>query len=461
MNQAQQTAQVIHSATPTVVSTIRTLGAGPGGGYDGYPNGTVAFARSNGFQYVLQVSSATVDGTITLATMDDPLRRWIQTSGGASGAITLTGPVTGSGTGTIATTIGAGVVTFANINNVAALSLLGNPTGASATMSGITLGAGLGFSGTTLANTAAFGPDVSILLNNSALAAVTANERIVTLTTTTAGSETADLENKLISTGAQVTGSYLTPVGFGVGTKVLNGSLFASGSRVLTVLSVGNGTQAGLELRSGNGSATQSDLAEINVWNGPTKTGRIVWDNVASINSSQMKMYVGNAAATLQLTVSSGGTTVAGNLQAAAGFFNVTSGGNIAASGALTLNSNATPISMTAASTGQTINKSGGGSLTIGTSTNDSFIIRTNGTARTTVAGDGKTGFFGATAVAQPTVGANVNNVVASGTTGQFDDFTSLTVYASDAAAIHADIYQLARSVAQLTVAVRNLGLGA
>lgn len=71
-----------------------------------------------------------------------------------------------------------------------------------------------------------------------------------------------------------------------------------------------------------------------------------------------------------------------------------------------------------------------------------------------------KLGAFGAAAVGQQTVGANVNNVTASGTTGQFDNFTSLTVYASDAAAIHADIYQLARSVAQLTVAVRNFGLG-
>lgn len=62
---------------------------------------------------------------------------------------------------------------------------------------------------------------------------------------------------------------------------------------------------------------------------------------------------------------------------------------------------------------------------------------------------------------AQQTIGANVNNVAASGTTGQFDDFTSLTTYATDAAAIHADIYQLARSVGQLTAAMRNYGLGA
>ena len=72
----------------------------------------------------------------------------------------------------------------------------------------------------------------------------------------------------------------------------------------------------------------------------------------------------------------------------------------------------------------------------------------------------GNVAFFNATPVGQQTVGANVNNVAASGTTGQFDDFTNGTVYATDYAALHATIYQLTRSVAQHTAALRNLGLG-
>ncbi len=72
-----------------------------------------------------------------------------------------------------------------------------------------------------------------------------------------------------------------------------------------------------------------------------------------------------------------------------------------------------------------------------------------------------KVGFFAAAVVAQQTVGANVNNVAASGTTGQFDDFTNGVTYATDYAALHATVYQLTRSVAQLTVAMRNFGLGA
>lgn len=71
-----------------------------------------------------------------------------------------------------------------------------------------------------------------------------------------------------------------------------------------------------------------------------------------------------------------------------------------------------------------------------------------------------RVGFFAATPVAQQASGADLtNNVVASGTTDQIDDFTSLTVYATDAAAIHNDIYQLARKVKQINDALRKYGL--
>lgn len=66
----------------------------------------------------------------------------------------LTGDVVASGTGSVAATIQPGVVTYTKIQVVAPSSLLGNPSaGGPATVSGITLGTGLSFSGTTLVNT--------------------------------------------------------------------------------------------------------------------------------------------------------------------------------------------------------------------------------------------------------------------------------------------------------------------
>lgn len=64
----------------------------------------------------------------------------------------LTGDVTASA-GLNATTIATNAVTYAKFQQVAASSLVGNPTGSLANAQGITLGAGLTFSGTTLVNT--------------------------------------------------------------------------------------------------------------------------------------------------------------------------------------------------------------------------------------------------------------------------------------------------------------------
>lgn len=76
-------------------------------------------------------------------------------------------------------------------------------------------------------------------------------------------------------------------------------------------------------------------------------------------------------------------------------------------------------------------------------------------------AAGGRIGFFGATPAAQQTVGALTNNVTSGGTDGTLDNWTDLTLYMNDAAAIRNAIYQLGRTVAQLTTTVRALGLGA
>ena len=55
-------------------------------------------------------------------------------------------------------TINAAAVTYAKIQNVAASSLLGNPTGSPAAPAEITLGANLSFSGTTLVASSSFSP---------------------------------------------------------------------------------------------------------------------------------------------------------------------------------------------------------------------------------------------------------------------------------------------------------------
>ena len=73
---------------------------------------------------------------------------------------------------------------------------------------------------------------------------------------------------------------------------------------------------------------------------------------------------------------------------------------------------------------------------------------------------DGNVGWFTKTPIAQQTSGADLtNNVTSGGTSDQIDDFTSLAVYATDAATIRNDIYQLARKLKQVNDALRAYGL--
>ncbi len=84
------------------------------------------------------------------------------------------------------------------------------------------------------------------------------------------------------------------------------------------------------------------------------------------------------------------------------------------------------------------------------------FAVSRNG-------GTSKIGFFSTAAVTpvvQQTSGANLtNNVTAGGTDDTIADYSSLTVYATDAAAIRNDIYQLARKVKQINDGLRTYGL--
>lgn len=67
-------------------------------------------------------------------------------------------------------------------------------------------------------------------------------------------------------------------------------------------------------------------------------------------------------------------------------------------------------------------------------------------------------GFLGAAAVVRQTGGENLtNNVTSGGTTGQIDDFAG-SLYATDAATIRNDIYQLARALKQDHDALRLYG---
>jgi len=73
---------------------------------------------------------------------------------------------------------------------------------------------------------------------------------------------------------------------------------------------------------------------------------------------------------------------------------------------------------------------------------------------------DGNVGFFAKAPAAQQTSGADLtNNVTSGGTNDTITNWTDLTTYATDAAAIRNATYQLARKVKQINDALRLYGL--
>lgn len=96
-----------------------------------------------------------------------------------------------------------------------------------------------------------------------------------------------------------------------------------------------------------------------------------------------------------------------------------------------------------------------------GTTTNIALRIADSAnTLRFTMLDNGSVGFFGVAAVAQQSVNTIlVNNVTSGGTLSTIANFTDLTTYANDSAAIRNNFFRLTEKVLKLETALRNYGL--
>jgi len=91
--------------------------------------------------------------------------------------------------------------------------------------------------------------------------------------------------------------------------------------------------------------------------------------------------------------------------------------------------------------------------------TTNILFLKDNGDFQVGLSGS-KWGMFGTAAVAnQSVLGILVNNVTSGGSTSTIADFSSLTVYATDAATIRNNDYQLAKKVLAIETALRNYGI--
>jgi hypothetical protein len=172
------------------------------------PAGTTDFTSTGGASQVVRQSTAGGPFTVgQLAAAD--------VTGAITGnqTITLSGDITGSGTTAITTNLAAGSVTLADMQNRAASTLFGNPTGSAAAPSEITLGTNLSFAGTVL-NAAGGG--------STGLSGMTAGQIPIAATATTVTSS-ANLSGDVVSTATTL--ATTIQANAVTTTKILNASV--------------------------------------------------------------------------------------------------------------------------------------------------------------------------------------------------------------------------------------------
>lgn len=228
----------------------------------GCPSGTgsvtsVSFNNANGISGT--VLNPTTTPLITLS-LEDITPTSINSSGTVVGSnlsgtntgdqtITLTGDITGSGTGSFNTSIGNDKVTtskilnsnitYSKIQDVSANTLLGNPTGIPSSLSEIPLGTGLAFSGGSLINTSPSSGGTVTSVSVTTVNGVSGNVTNPTTTPAIALTLGAITPSSVAAVGT-VTGSNLSGTNTGDQTITLTGDVTGSGTGSF-VTAIGNG----------------------------------------------------------------------------------------------------------------------------------------------------------------------------------------------------------------------------
>jgi hypothetical protein len=232
----------------TEAAALTSLGAYPASNPNGYTSntGTVTsfgFTNANGVSGTVTNATSTPNLTVALGAITPTS---VAASGTVTGSnlsgsntgdqtITLTGDVTGSGTGSFAATIANNAVTFAKVQQIATDKILGRDTSGTGVVEELNVGGGVEFTGSGGIQTSAFTGDVTKAAGGTA-------QTIASSAVTYAKIQDISAASRLLGRGAGAGAGVTQEISLGTGLSMSGTTLSASAAGTVTSVDASGGT---------------------------------------------------------------------------------------------------------------------------------------------------------------------------------------------------------------------------
>jgi hypothetical protein len=299
----------------TEAAALTSLGAYPASNPNGYTSngGTVTsfgFTNANGVSGTVTNATSTPNLTVALGAITPTS---VAASGTVTGSnlsgsntgdqtITLTGDVTGSGTGSFAATIANNAVTFAKVQQIATDKILGRDTSGTGVVEELTVGGGVEFTGSGGIQTSAFTGDVTKAAGGTA-------QTIATSAVTYAKIQDISAASRLLGRGAGAGAGVAQEISLGTGLSMSGTTLSSTAAGSVTSVDASGGT-TGLTFSGGpvTTTGTLTLAGTLDVANGGTgaTTAAGALTSLGAYPNSNPAGYTANAGTVTNVSTSGG-----------------------------------------------------------------------------------------------------------------------------------------------------------
>jgi hypothetical protein len=299
----------------TEAAALTSLGAYPASNPNGYTSntGTVTsfgFTNANGVSGTVTNATSTPNLTVALGAITPTS---VAASGTVTGSnlsgsntgdqtITLTGDVTGSGTGSFAATIANNAVTFAKVQQVSTDRLIGRDTAGTGNVEQLTVGGGVEFTGSGGIQTSAFTGDVTKAAGGTA-------QTIATSAVTYAKIQDISAASRLLGRGAGAGAGVAQEISLGTGLSMSGTTLSSTAAGSVTSVDASGGT-TGLTFSGGpvTTTGTLTLAGTLDVANGGTgaTTAAGALTSLGAYPDSNPAGYTANAGTVTNVSASGG-----------------------------------------------------------------------------------------------------------------------------------------------------------